>query len=276
MTTILLDHGADINHPFLVEGLPPRNALSDAIAVGDEQLISFLKSRGAMPPVAVSKKKEEISILGEYDHEIVFHFQKHFGKSERKAITGIVEYPDRPVLIRYIPPSSKCNNSVLFTVGLNQFKMPAPQDCQQFEHAELMILLPKTWPAPDKALKSKKWAWPIQWLRKIARYPIENETWLGAHLTVLTEEESPAQLAPGVVFTSWLLISLPTDDLVINCKDGKKIQIYQLFPIYTEEYHYALKHGATALMQLLSEKGIQTHVQLGRPNVALHEVHRVP
>jgi len=46
MAKLLFDHGADVNHPFLAEGLPPRTALSEAIKRGNAELAEFLKSRG--------------------------------------------------------------------------------------------------------------------------------------------------------------------------------------------------------------------------------------
>jgi len=50
MAKLLLDQGADINQPFLVEGLSPRNVLSEAVARGHRDLAEFLKSCGARPP----------------------------------------------------------------------------------------------------------------------------------------------------------------------------------------------------------------------------------
>ncbi|HXG11201.1 MAG TPA: ankyrin repeat domain-containing protein, partial [Gemmataceae bacterium] len=45
LAKLLLDYGADINQPFLVEGLPPRTVLSEAIERGRTDLVKFLKSR---------------------------------------------------------------------------------------------------------------------------------------------------------------------------------------------------------------------------------------
>ncbi len=53
MAKLLLDHGADINQPLIVEGLPPRTALSEAIEEGRTDLVRFLESRGAKLPGAL-------------------------------------------------------------------------------------------------------------------------------------------------------------------------------------------------------------------------------
>jgi uncharacterized protein len=270
MAKLLLDHGADVNYPFIVEGLPPRNALSAATDARLQDLVQFLKSRGGKLPHAPSSQKSKAprGEPGDYSADITAHFRKYFGKPDKRAIQEIVPTSDYPVLVRYVP-KEKQDSAVLFTEGLSRFEMPVPKGSEQFRRAELMLRLPETWPAPAEAIKRPQWDWPIQWLRKIAAYPVNNNTWLGAMLTVLTDEEPPQPLAPGVDFTSWLLVSLPTKDSVVCCQDGTTIQIYQLFPIYTEEYRYALKHGADALMRLLMKQGIQTHIEVGRANVGL-------
>lgn len=270
MARLLLDHGADINQPFLVEGLPPRTVLSEAIARGRTDLVEFLKARGARLPseLPAEKRPPAQTQPGDYSADVAAHFRKHLGKPEKKVIREIVPTSDYPVVIRYVPASAKSDSAVLFTEGLSRFEMPVPKGSERYRRAELMVRLPKTWPAPEEAIKKPQWAWPIQWLRKIAAYPVEKNTWLGAQLTVLTEEEPPQPVAPGVAFTSWLLVSFPTKDSVVRCKDGTIIQIYELFPIYTEEYRYALEHGADALMGLLMKHEIQTHIEVGRPNVA--------
>jgi Suppressor of fused protein (SUFU)/Ankyrin repeats (3 copies) len=270
MAKLLLDHGADVNQPFIVEDMPPRNALSGAIDAGLQDLVEFLKSRGAKLPHAPSPQKSKAprGEPGNYFADITAHFRKYFGKPDKRAIQEIVPTSDYPVLVRYVP-KEKQDSAVLFTEGLSRFEMPVPKGSEQFRRAELMVRLPEAWPPPAEAIKKQQWAWPIQWLRKIAAYPVNNNTWLGAMLTVLTDEEPPQPLAPGVDFTSWLLVSLPVKDTVVRCKDGTTIQIYQLFPIYTEEYRYALKHGADALMRRLMKQGIQTYIEVGRANVGL-------
>ncbi|HKA06777.1 MAG TPA: ankyrin repeat domain-containing protein [Gemmataceae bacterium] len=57
MAKLLLDHGADVNQPFLVEDMPPRNALSEAIKRGHSELAEFLVARGAKPLPASKRKR---------------------------------------------------------------------------------------------------------------------------------------------------------------------------------------------------------------------------
>lgn len=272
MATILLNHGADINLPFLVEGLPPRNALSEAIVQGHTELADFLKSRGAkLPGDVATGHKPEPARRGDYRPDIACHFQKHYGTPDERAIREIVPTSDNPVAVHYIARTAERNSSVLFTSGLSSVDLPVPKGSEQYRRAELMLELDETWPQPEQALKDARTAWPIQWLRKIAAYTTSSGNWLGAGFTTLVDEDPPKPIAPAVKFTAWLLAAIPSGPFVIHCKDGTTIQIYQLFPLYNEEYLYAREHGTEALMSLLVERKIETYIDLNRPNVALYD-----
>lgn len=296
MAKLLLDNGADVNQPFLVEGLPPRNVLSEAVARGHADLVEFLKSRGARPPDrqadagvparGAASRGGLLSRLfgrqpgaagpargdtapGDHTAEIVAHFRKHYGQPEDRVIREIIPTSDNPVAVHYIPLTAEGNSSALFTTGLSRVDLPVPEGAEHYRRAELMLELDKRWVRPEKALKDARWAWPFQWLRKIAGYAANSGNWLGAGFSTFVDEEPPKPLAPGLKFTAWLLASLPSDDTVIRCKDGTPIQICQLFPLYNEEYLYARKHGTEALMSLFVERKIQTYIDLERPNVAI-------
>ena len=271
MAALLLDHGADINRPFLVEGLPARTILSRAVASGRSDLVEFLKSKGARLRDELPAEQAEVpspKAAPDYAADVVAHFRRHYGKQQRKIIRQVVPGSDFPIAVHCIPSSTnKEELMVLFTSGLSRFEMAVPKGSEQYRSAELMVVLDKVWPRPEKAVKDAKWAWPIQWLFKIASYPVNQNTWLGAGLSTMAEEDPPRPLAQTTSFTSWLLVSLKSDQSVIRCKDGKTIQIYQLFPLYTDEYQYSRKHGADALMSLFIEREIPEHIALNRPSV---------
>jgi hypothetical protein len=260
MAKLLLDHGADINHPFEVEDLSPRTVLTAAMDSKRTDLIEFLKSRGAkLPGDAAAKKPTQAPKAsaehGSYSADILAHLRKHFGKPEKKVVREVAPTSDQPVLVGCVPPSEKNTDSaVLFTIGLSQVEMPAPRGSEQFRRAELMLRIPTDWPTPDLLIKDAKRAWPILWMRKIAAYVANSGEWLGGPLTTFAEDDPPSPLAPGVKFTSWLLVAFPTKDTVVRCKDGATIQFYQLFPLYSEEYRYARKRGADRLMGLLVDR----------------------
>jgi hypothetical protein len=273
MAELLLSHNADINQPFLVEGLPPRTVLREAIAGEKADLVKFLKSRGARLPAASRRSKEKEApadgVTGAYRADILSHFRKRYGRPEARSLNEIVPSSEYPVAIHYIPPeANRSDSGVLFTVGLSRCEMPVPRGTKAHRRGELMVELGPCWPHLETAIKDPRWAWPITWLRKIAAYPVTAETWLGTQFTVLTEHEPPRPLGPKTRFTAWLLTALQDKDSVVRCKDGTKIQIYQLFPLFTEEYLYERKHGIEALLSLLLSYDIQMYIDPNRRNVA--------
>ena len=85
MAKLLLGHGADINQPYLVEDLPPRTALSEALAPRRAELIELLKSRGAgLPgkPRGAQKKPAGRTEPGDHAADLIGHFRKRYGKPD--------------------------------------------------------------------------------------------------------------------------------------------------------------------------------------------------
>lgn len=254
---LLLEYKADINQPFLVEGLSPRNVLSEAIAEENAKLVKFLKSKGAKLPAASRRSKEKEapskSQAGDYHSDILSHFKNRYGQPERRRLVEIVPSSEYPVAIHYIPSeANRDGSSVLFTVGLSRFEMPVPKGTRAHRRGELMLELGPSWPNLEQAIQDPRRAWPIQWLRKIAAHPVKTGSWLGTGFTVMTEHEPPRPLGPGTKFTSWLLTALEDEDSIVRCQDGTKIQIYHLFPLFPEEYAFERTHGVKRLLSYSS------------------------
>jgi hypothetical protein len=79
-----------------------------------------------------------------------------------------------------------------------------------------------------------------------------------------------------VPFSAWILVALQTREAVVTSPSGAAIQIYQLFPLYPEEYDLARKQGAEKLMALFASREIQEYIDLSRPNVAADGPSRKP
>jgi hypothetical protein len=267
MAKLLLDHGADINQPFLVTNLPPRTALSAAIENGHKELVEFLKSRGAkLPPAGGKSVRPQPAGPGDHTNDVVAHFRKHFGKPDRKVIQEIVPTTEHPVVVHHIPPSAQRPDRVLFTTGLSSADLKVPKGAEAYRRAELMVMLPDSWPAPPEAIKDPKWAWPIQWMRQIAAFVQDNNEWLGPGFTVLSEYDPPKPLAKGINFTAWLLVSPESDESVVKCKDGTIIHIYLMIPLYRDEYQFERAHGANKLLNRIVKHKVPEHIDVTRPS----------
>ncbi len=269
---LLLDHGADINQPFEVEGLAPRTVLSQAIRIGNQELVDFLKARGATLPGAPANQKRPSAakepVTDDVNHDLLAHFAQCYGEPEKEVIREIVPTTSVPLAIHYIPAANNREGfSILFTAGLSAREFEVADGAGEKRRAELMVALDRTWPAPNKALTDPKLAWPIQWMRKIATGVIEGQISLGARFTLLRAEDDKS-LGPKVPFSAWMLVALQTPEALVTSHSGDVIQIYQLFPLYSEEYDLARQQGTEKLMALFASREIQEYIDLSRPNVA--------
>ena len=82
----------------------------------------------------------------------------------------------------------------------------------------------------------------------------------------MAESDPPEPLAPGVPFAAWLLTSLDMKEHIIACGRGGIVRVYQMFPIYREEYEYERRHGVGALLERLAAHDVQDYIDLDRPN----------
>lgn len=271
---LLLGHGADINQPFVVEGMPIRNGLSQAIESGDDELAEFLRASGARMPDpqldGLPKPRSAQKKVGDYSDAIIAHVEKRFGQVADGALIEIVPTTDQPIAIHHVPKSKSIDGaSIYFTTGLSRYEMNVPKGQRKFRFAELLVAVPADWPVPEAALDDPARAWAIQWLRRIAAYPIDNDTWLGGEVTTIANDEPAQPLGKGTKFTAWLLASPNDKDNRIKVARDITINLYQMFPLYNEEYKLERSHGITALMELVHKIGMPEFIDNNRPNVAI-------
>ena len=111
--------------------------------------------------------------------------------------------------------------------------------------------------------------WPFEWLRKAAYYPHLNDTWLGGSMTIISSDDPPVPLGPNTKQTCLLLLANLGDWGPLSVEGGKKVQIYTVVPIYTEERDFEIKNGILPLLQRLQESGFTSVVDVNRLNVAI-------
>jgi hypothetical protein len=150
---------------------------------------------------------------------------------------------------------------------MSEQAMSVPEENEEYQFAELFIQLPEKWPLTKQAMKDPNYAWPLDWLRSIAQYPFENDTWLGAPATIIANGDPPERLAPKIKFTSLLLLA----EHELRSRTGRKINLYRISPLYSEERELEMKKGIGALLQAFDRKDIPFVVDLKRPNAAIHE-----
>lgn len=144
--------------------------------------------------------------------------------------------------------------------------IPAGQEA--YRYTELMIRLPADWPTDDRLLADPNASWPVSWLRRIAAYPAENDTWLGGPYTIVANEEPPEPLAPNTGLTCLLLLQEQGEAGVVRARDGRQILLYSLVPLYTEKRDLELQQGVGALFAGFDAHGLSEVVDPRRVNTA--------
>ena len=260
---LLVEYGADVNRvfPWFDSDDVTFTPLTWAVANEKTAIADYLRSKGAVAPEGPEAAgKRAPKNLSEY---VVAYFEEHFGPVRPGALIEIVPV-EPPIAVHCVPAGEGRSHITLFTTGMSEQAMKVPQGSEDYRHAELFIQLPAGWPLTKKALADPKHGWPIRWLRQIAKYPHQNGTWLGGPATLIANDDPPQPLGPGLPFTSWLLIA--EHDFVSS--DGRKIQLFRMLPLYTEERNLEIQKGIAALLRALDRNSVPFIVDLKRKSVA--------
>jgi hypothetical protein len=180
--------------------------------------------------------------------------------------------------VHVIPPSAPFNFYTLVTSGMSDLPMklsPQAFAANITPYAEVMMCLPPDWPFPTEPYHTtpqendgeNHWYWPVRWLRFMARFPHEHDTWFGFGHT-MPNGDPPQPLAPDTKLCAMLLLpSLSVPKAMWDLDDnGKRITFFALWPIYAEELELKLKEGTDPLIKKFEQFQITDLVKLDRPN----------
>lgn len=191
------------------------------------------------------------------------HITKHLGKPKfvyHEIYSELVH-----IDVHVVPPTKKRPFWYLITTGMSDRAMRAPKEAKDFRFAELAIALPGWWKLDERSLKSQRWYWPILWLKTLARFPHEFETWLFFEHSVPLADDFPA---PGTKFEGVVMEmddSFPPEFFTL--KVGKRtIYFLSPVPVYPEEMQLKLSEGAEALNERLVKLGTFDNYDPKRPN----------
>lgn len=215
---------------------------------------------------AARRQADDMYLYSEIElNEYECFIKENFGEYNR-VIHEIVS-PDIHLDIIPVPPTEEDPYYKLITMGMGAFSMNVPEDFKEYEleHAELVLYLPKYWNIESA---EEKYYWPIRYLKILGRLPIENDTWLGFGHTVHGNAEKEP-FAENTAFNSILLLNacnLLYENLDLRLSSGKKINFYQLFPLYQEELEYKMEHSLDELLDLFSEDDLLPVLNIRRRN----------
>jgi hypothetical protein len=236
----------------------------------------------------MSEEEQETSESGapiyRYDEQEERGFRMPEGESALEEITDQVEKYFGPVTGVYheivsdlvhidvliVQPTEEHNFYTLVTSGMSDLPMTVPEGREEYRYAELFLMLPPDWPLGDKEVnQDNRYYWPIFWLKAIARFPHDYQTWIASGHTIPNGEEA-APLGDGTDLGCIMMIATatPHDDFgMLEVNDDKVINFYNLFPLYREEMDYKLKEGLETLADKMVEYDISEIIDPNRPNM---------
>lgn len=193
------------------------------------------------------------------------YIQENFG--EYKEVLHEIISPDIHLDIIVVPPTDEDPYYKLITMGVGAYAMNIPENLrgEELEHMELVLYLPKTW---DIKSSDEKDYWPIRYLKILGRLPINMDTWLGFGHTIHGNEDM-TPFAENTELNSFVLLTacnLMYERLDLTLSSGKKINFYQMFPLYQEELDYKLENGLDALLDLFDDEDILPVLNIKRHN----------
>ncbi len=214
------------------------------------------------------KKKEEMPMYA-YSEKEMQEFecfvQENFG--EFKDVLHEIFSPDVHLDIVMVPPTDDDPYYKMITMGMGAYAMHVPEELKEYnlEHAEMVFYLPKNWSVKSS---DEKDYWPIRYMKILGRLPLDMDTWLGyGHTIHGNEDMSP--FAENTELNSFVL--LPANNLMYEALDltlssGKKINFYQMVPLYQEELDYKLENGLESLLSLFDEEDRLAVLDIKRRN----------
>ncbi len=240
----------------------------------------ILKDRGAILSALIPFESPEIlaNVIRNFKEGNVYtseemqvydaYIEKNFGKI--KQVLHEKESPDIHVDVYILEQTPGIDATRLVTCGMGARPMPMDDSLREVcpDRLELMIELPPEWPLDMASLEDECNYWPVRVLKILARFPFEQNTWLGFDHSI----PWPQPFADNTKLCG-VLLSIPGVQKIeqsrIEVSPGKKIQLFQIIPLYQEEMDYKIKYGADKLEELFGDD-FSYVVNPTRPNTALN------
>lgn len=215
--------------------------------------------------VAVDNVEDMYLYTEQEINEYECYIQENFG--EYKEVLHEIISPDIHLDIILVPPTDEDPYYKLVTMGMGAYAMNIPEKLKgnDLEYAELVLYLPKSWNIKSS---DEKDYWPIRYQKILGRLPLELNTWLGFGHTIHGNEDM-APFAENTELNSFVLLNacnLMYEALDLTLSSGKKINFYQMFPLYQEELDYKLENGLDALLDLFEEDDALPVLNIKRKN----------
>lgn len=215
------------------------------------------------------REREPELALGDSEaiEAISAHIETHLGEVEgvfHELLSDLVH-----IDVHWVAPRAERPFHTLVTSGMSDKPMNAPPEFEEYRFAELLICLPPDWPISQEKFQDERIYWPVRWLKFLARFPHEMDTWLFYSHTV-PNGEPPEPLAPGTKLCCWVLLNpvlAPEEFAELEVGPDKTVHFLSIVPLYEEEMSFKLEHGIDPLIEKLAEAEVSELLDAGRPNL---------
>eukprot|EP00913_Durusdinium_trenchii_P035301 g33031.t1 len=279
----LLDHGAEINFEF--KGERRCWPLVGAATRGHLEIVKLLVERGAdlearMGGVYALSQAEtygrfevrdyllSLGIKGLLDitppdfpaaHKLLL---KHLGGKNGPTPDWQIALPGDPaVTIYHTPPTKNDPYETLFTVGLSDKNLPLGR--YRHTYSELRMMLKRGWKLTPAALADPKHNWPVEWLKRLVEDVRAGDRWPEKPILFMNGDP-PEPLAPKTKLSGWLCLH-SLNNASYTFSDQRIVNIWDLFPIHTEEAAFVRKSGdAEDLIERFNDRNTPLYVDPNR------------
>lgn len=142
---------------------------------GGSQILRYEQDTSGISPPSAS---------GLYYKEIEARYEKMLGAQGDVFHEFVSDQVHIDVLT--FPPNTQRDDWTFATIGMSDKPMTVPEGLSEphlYERAEVLISLPADWidaknPDINTAFKNEKIYWPVYWLKTLARFPHDYNTWI--------------------------------------------------------------------------------------------------
>lgn len=206
-----------------------------------------------------------------YEHAewIAEHLDEYFDENLVTVFHEIGTF-DIHLDVYFIKPKNASFN-ILLTSGMSTLKMNVSEQAENpvdLEFAELMMLIPQEIEFEDVYSGENKNDWIISVLKRTARFPHYYDTWIGIGHSIQAEEDLSTYGDDTEYIGALILPSVTFDkDFTEINKNGRKINIYNVFPLYKNELEYKIENGYNKFLDLLIKANGKEVLELKRKNL---------
>lgn len=207
---------------------------------------------------------KDVELMMQAEPNFIAHLEKYLGDFE--GIYKQIAPTEMPIDILCF--SGEKYNAIV-TNGMRAMVMSVPPELKEYQQAELMMFVDKSFDLSGEGLQKEENAWLIKLLTDLAIYPKQINSYLGwGHIVGNGKELEPYDTS--VAYCGALIYPpMVQEDMAFYryIEKGRSIFIYNVMPLFKDELRFIQDHSSDQFINLMSEMGVKQTVKPKRINV---------